>query len=185
MNKIKNISQVTGGIILLFFAEISWSEEIRMYTDQVPSAGEMADLMFPELSSGQNETVKTRSIQFGVKKGPEESVSIAMPINFDYDSADIRPDSKPYLDQIGIMMNMEKLLSQNIIIEGHTDATGSDEYNQHLSEYRAHSVREYLMTKHNITSDRLQIIGKGETEFLPGRDPNDPLNRRVQFYRTN
>ena len=163
----------------------SLSEEIRMYTDQVPSAEEMAALMFPELTAGHNEAVKTRSIQFGVKKQPEEPVSIAMPINFDYDSADVRRDSESYLDEIGIMMNMEKLLDQSIVIEGHTDATGTDQYNLQLSVNRAYSVRDYLMKKHNISSDRLQIVGKGEMEILPGRNPEDPLNRRVQFYRAN
>ncbi len=163
MNNIKKITQIIGCMLLIFHMEISFSEEIRMFTDQVPSAKEMADLMFPELASGQNEAVKTRSIQFGVKKQPEEPVSIAMPINFDYDSADIRTDSETYLDEIGIMMNMEKLLDQNIVIEGHTDATGTGQYNLQLSVNRAYSVREYLMKKHNISPDRLQIVGKGET----------------------
>ena len=181
--KIKNMFQVGGFILLFFFSSATWSEEIRMYTDQIPSAEEMADIMFPELSTGQNIIVKTRSVQFGTRTVPTERVSIAMPINFDYDSAKIRRDSKPYLDQIGLMMNLEKLSDQKIIIEGHTDAAGSDAYNNYLSENRAHSVREYLQSKYNISPDRLQIIGKGESAVLPGKDPNDPMNRRVQFYR--
>lgn len=181
--KIKNMFQVGGFILLFLFSRTTWSEEIRMYTDQIPSAEEMADIMFPEFSTGQNTIVKTRSVKFGTKIVPTEHVSIAMPINFDYDSTKIRMDSEPYLDQIGLMMNLEKLSDQKIIIEGHTDAAGSDAYNHYLSENRARSVREYLQSKYNIPADRLQINGKGETAILPGKDPSDPMNRRVQFYR--
>ena len=135
--------------------------------------------------TGQDTGVKTRSIRVNTKKATDSPASIAMPINFDYDSAEIRTNSKPFLDQVGLMMNIKNLSDQKIIIEGHTDATGSEEYNNYLSELRSRSVKEYLMSKYNISPDRLQITGKGETAILPGKNPKDPINRRVQFYRAN
>jgi outer membrane protein OmpA-like peptidoglycan-associated protein len=70
-----------------------------------------------------------------------------------------------------------------LLIEGHTDATGSDSYNLRLSRLRAMAVAEYLVTRQDIDPERLRVAGKGRNEPLTD-DPYDPRNRRVQFIRT-
>jgi outer membrane protein OmpA-like peptidoglycan-associated protein len=73
--------------------------------------------------------------------------------------------------------------SMKVSIEGHTDSRGGDAYNQRLSEKRANSVREHLINRHDIDSERLQAIGYGETKPIAsnrtarGRE----ANRRVEF----
>lgn len=69
-----------------------------------------------------------------------------------------------------------------IIIEGHTDATGSDSYNQTLSEKRAASVAAQLVSS-GISSSRYQTIGYGETVPVASNDTEDGkrLNRRVEI----
>jgi OmpA-OmpF porin, OOP family len=66
-------------------------------------------------------------------------------------------------------------------IEGHTDAAGSADYNQSLSQERALSVAQYLAAQ-GIARTRLILVGKGKTEPLT-HDPYEPANRRVQFVR--
>jgi outer membrane protein OmpA-like peptidoglycan-associated protein len=68
------------------------------------------------------------------------------------------------------------------LIEGHTDAVGSDAYNLDLSKRRAVAVALYLVNQMGISPDRLAVAGKGKTEPLTD-DPYDAANRRVQFAR--
>jgi outer membrane protein OmpA-like peptidoglycan-associated protein len=68
-----------------------------------------------------------------------------------------------------------------VVIEGHTDATGSDDYNLSLSQRRAASVKQYLISVHGIDAARLEAVGLGKTRPLYAADPFAPENRRVQF----
>ncbi|MEZ5591375.1 MAG: OmpA family protein [Gammaproteobacteria bacterium] len=104
-------------------------------------------------------------------------------INFAFDSADVLPDSRPYLDKVGEMMRLPEVADKSIVIEGHTDASGSTAYNKHLSELRALAIKQYLIERHEIDPSRLIVVGKGEAELLPNRSPSDSVNRRVQFHR--
>ncbi len=76
---------------------------------------------------------------------------------------------------------MENLQSKRIMIEGHTDASGSSSYNQQLSKKRARAVKDYLASNYNIGGNRLLVSGKGEHTPLPNSNPYDAVNRRVQF----
>ena len=99
---------------------------------------------------------------------------------FDFDKWDLRPESFVELDRV------VKLLKENPAIEiemsAHTDSRGSDEYNFTLSDNRAKSVREYILSK-GITAARIISQGYGETkpEVPNDTDENRQLNRRVEF----
>ena len=81
------------------------------------------------------------------------------------------------------MMRLPEVADKSIVIEGHTDASGSSAYNKHLSELRALAIKQYLIEQHEIAPSRLIVIGKGEADLLPNRSPSDSVNRRVQFHR--
>ncbi len=112
-------------------------------------------------------------------------------IEYDFDKATLRPKSKEILDKLIEFLT----LNDNIVIEirAHTDARGNDDYNLRLSQQRAQSVVDYLI-KGGITKERLQAVGKGETEPLDdcskyedcgitGKDDCDchQKNRRTAF----
>lgn len=103
-------------------------------------------------------------------------------INFAFDSAVIPAESFEYIDTVGQVMQESPDL--RIKVEGHTDASGSDAYNQTLSEKRARAVAEYLVVKHRIAGSRIQAAGMGEGHPLTG-NAFDKANRRVQFARAN
>jgi outer membrane protein OmpA-like peptidoglycan-associated protein len=69
----------------------------------------------------------------------------------------------------------------SLIIEGHTDATGGYQRNMVLSWERATAVYRALVENFGIDPSRLQPIGKGPSEPMPGTAPTDGSNRRVQF----
>lgn len=105
----------------------------------------------------------------------------AMMINFEFNSIKFLPDSYPLLDSVGQMMNLDDVKDKRVIIEGHTDALGRDEYNQRLSERRALAIKRYLVSRYAVDEKRLVILGKGESDLYDQRNPKNAINRRVQF----
>ena len=99
---------------------------------------------------------------------------------FDFDKWDLRGESFLELNRV------VQLLKENpsIVIEmsAHTDSYGSDEYNFTLSDNRARSVMQYILSK-GISPDRISSKGYGETMHVAPNDTpeNRQLNRRVQF----
>jgi OmpA-OmpF porin, OOP family len=99
---------------------------------------------------------------------------------FDFDKWDLRPESFIELDRV------VKLLQENpaIVIElsAHTDSRGADDYNMKLSDNRARSVMEYILSK-GIAAERLSSHGYGETVPVATNDTDDgrQMNRRCEF----
>jgi len=99
---------------------------------------------------------------------------------FDFDKWDLRPESSVELDRV------VKLMMENPGIEiemsAHTDSYGSDEYNFKLSDDRARSCTEYILSK-GIATTRIKSQGYGETKPVAPNDTpeNRQMNRRVEF----
>jgi len=101
-------------------------------------------------------------------------------IFFDYDQSLIRPDAKKTLDQ-----NVEWLRGNakpNLVIEGHCDERGSQEYNLALGQRRAKAAQDYLVTS-GIDEKRIKTISYGkERPFVVGHDESAwQWNRRAHF----
>jgi outer membrane protein OmpA-like peptidoglycan-associated protein len=105
--------------------------------------------------------------------------AIAFPINFRVNSSEILPESIPFLDSIAGLMQKDQ--GVRLMIEGHTDISGSPARNNSLSRERAYSVVNYLIDHYRIEPIRLMPVGKGFSEPLEGMDAANPKNRRVQF----
>ena len=117
-----------------------------------------------------------------VPAGPRE---IAMNIQFEFDSSRLTPEAMATLDRVADVLNSELMRDTAIVVEGHTDAIGSEDYNLSLSTQRALSVQFYLVEQHSISMDRLQVTGKGEVELYDPANPTGALNRRVEFTNLN
>ena len=101
-------------------------------------------------------------------------------VNFDFDKAEIRPDASVILDEVVSLLSGKP--DVKVRVEGHTDATGPEAYNQGLSERRADSVRKYLVGK-GIEEARLTSVGFGEANPIATNDTREgrALNRRVEL----
>ena len=106
--------------------------------------------------------------------------ALALPVQFAFDSAELLPSARPQLDALAEGIRLLPEL-QTVVIEGHTDALGTDHYNEQLSLKRAYAVKRYLVSSHHIEPTRLKAVGLGEYALLPGRDPYGSDHRRVQF----
>ena len=100
-------------------------------------------------------------------------------ILFDVDKAVLKGPSKTELAELAVILN--KYEDTNILLEGHTDSTGSEEYNLDLSRLRAQSVSNELATN-GVNPSRFTIMGYGETQPIADNSTGDgrALNRRVE-----
>jgi OOP family OmpA-OmpF porin len=99
---------------------------------------------------------------------------------FDFDKWDLRPESFVELDRVVKLMTENPALE--IEMSAHTDARGSDDYNFKLSDNRARSVMEYILSK-GIAANRITSHGYGESKPVATNDTDEgrQLNRRVEF----
>ncbi|CCO25198.1 OmpA family protein [Maridesulfovibrio hydrothermalis] len=117
-----------------------------------------------------------------VKKTAAKVRSINLAVQFDVDSAEIKPESYPLMNELGKALISDKLKGKKITIAGHTDSDASPEYNTKLSKERAESVKKYLTTNFPIAPSRIATTGFGESKpLVPNTTKyNKLLNRRVQ-----
>ncbi|MNV05498.1 Photosystem I chlorophyll a apoprotein A2 [compost metagenome] len=102
------------------------------------------------------------------------------PIYFDYDKAEIRSEYSSFLNRIVYVINSHSDL--RVRVTGHTDADGSDQYNDGLSERRAQSIIDFFV-KAGLKRDRIVIDFKGEKVPIGDNHSSEgkQLNRRVDF----
>jgi outer membrane protein OmpA-like peptidoglycan-associated protein len=100
-------------------------------------------------------------------------------ILFDIDKAALRPASQIELQKMAVVLN--KYADTDILIEGHTDATGSEEHNLTLSRERAQSVSNYLAGL-GVSPTRFTMMGYGESQPISSNETVEgrQLNRRVE-----
>jgi len=109
-------------------------------------------------------------------------ISLGGTLIFRHDDATLLPEARARLDRIADALKQMAPDHQKIVIEGHTDALGTDEYNDRLSENRANAVRAYLLQR-GIASDEVVAVGRGEKDPIA---PNQTAegranNRRVEI----
>ncbi len=188
MSKISQILLQTSLIVLSLNTSSAVGEVIMF--DHPPSAEELGEILFS--NKMPRTKIKTRSINFSEKRAifdqpkeqqMEEADSVGLPIEFSFNSAGILDQSRPFLDEVGEMLILDKFSQEKLLIESHTDASGPQQYNYYLSKRRAVAVKNYLLKTYQISANRLSIAAQGENAPLPGRNPFAAVNRRVQFYR--
>jgi outer membrane protein OmpA-like peptidoglycan-associated protein len=100
-------------------------------------------------------------------------------ILFDFDSSDLRSEARTNLSELA--QSLRDYEGTSVLVVGHTDARGTDAYNQSLSERRANAARAYLREL-GVQADRVDALGKGEAEPVASNesDSGRQENRRVE-----
>jgi len=115
---------------------------------------------------------------------PESATpSIDIKVYFEFDSAILKPEALGVLDNLGQALTSGVLNDYRFELAGHTDAVGSDAYNQSLSERRAKAVRDYLVKAFQMDVRRMEVVGRGESLLLDPAHPDSDINRRVRVTR--
>lgn len=113
--------------------------------------------------------------------GLENRSQLTIAINFDLNSARIRPDSFQAVGLMADALYHPYLQGYRFIVVGHTDATGNREHNLKLSQQRAEAIREALINPFGIAPARIEAVGLGEEQLLRPANPESGDNRRVQL----
>jgi outer membrane protein OmpA-like peptidoglycan-associated protein len=114
------------------------------------------------------------------REGNLLAITLKGDVSFDLDSDVVRPGLYNELDRIAqVMINYPQTA---ILVEGHTDSTGSETYNQKLSERRANSVKS-LLVQRGVPADRIDILGYGESQPVATNATAEgrQMNRRVEI----
>lgn len=111
-----------------------------------------------------------------------DNINLIMPSNITFDSGGHTLSSSFFEVMDSVVLVVQEFEKTIIVSAGHTDSKGSDSYNQALSERRANSVAEYLLTK-GVVEARIESVGFGESQPVAdnGSAEGRALNRRVEI----
>ncbi|WP_299560404.1 OmpA family protein [uncultured Sulfitobacter sp.] len=123
-----------------------------------------------------NKPIAATPVVFG-KLDPELQVNLR--ITFGFDSAALSDAEKPKLDKMCQVLRQSDINLVRVV--GHTDTSGSAQYNERLSMLRAQEVARHLTESCGIAAERLQTIGMGERFPANPADSRADENRRVEF----
>jgi len=198
-HRLSRLKAITLGAALSMTAGLAMAGDGSVSADQIMnalrpkpqtrglSAGSNADPAIAAKDIGFVQTLrnrKTRSLSLGEREQIAEIAStkpkIDLEIQFDYNSADIRKSSVPEVQELGKALSDANLKGSTFVIAGHTDAIGTEAYNQGLSERRAETIKQYLTEKYGINGSDLVTVGYGKSKPKDANAPTDPTNRRVQ-----
>lgn len=112
----------------------------------------------------------------------DQLAQINVEIEFDLNSAMIKPSSYRTLGSIADAMHNPILLGYKFLVVGNTDTTGTREINLKLSQERADAVMQALATTFRVDPRRLQAVGLGEENLQDVKHPQAAINRRVQIF---
>jgi outer membrane protein OmpA-like peptidoglycan-associated protein len=113
--------------------------------------------------AGKAEALGATLKDLGAKVTEQEiRIELQADVLFDFDKADLRPEAVPSLQKVGAVINGYPALP--VLIEGYTDAKGSDSYNMTLSGNRAASVKSWLVRNGGVDGGRITAHGRGETK---------------------
>ena len=115
-----------------------------------------------------------------IDPAPAETLRVELDVKFDFDRQVVKPES--YADIRDVAEFMKQFPQTTTVVEGHTDAVGTEAYNQSLSERRAMAVREVLVSEFGIQPGRVDAIGFGEARPVADNDSEEgrAINRRVE-----
>ncbi len=142
-----------------------------------PSAAEMVEQLKVQPLPAGPRTRSLRNLTVEAVEVPPPSLSLL--IQFDFNSARVKPDSQQTLSNLAQAMKSKELGDAKFAVEGHTDAKGGADYNLKLSQQRADAVSA-ILASHGVAVARLVSVGKGSTEPSNAADPLAAENRRVR-----
>jgi outer membrane protein OmpA-like peptidoglycan-associated protein len=117
--------------------------------------------------------------KYGCALGPAERIDVE--VNFAFGSAALGRAAAAQLTALGAELGKPERKGTRLVVAGHTDARGGDEFNQRLSERRAAAVKHVLVGRLGIPDETVVAVGHGKTTPKNTADPYAAENRRVEI----
>ena len=185
------VALVTLGVFTL--ATSAFAQGVKSLPGK-PSRDQILEALTPN-SAPANPTFRTRGLSVGypdaaksapaaaqaAADAPSQTRALDLDIKFEFNSDQLTGDGKDVLDQLGEALKSDALAgAKSIVLEGHADAKGNPGYNRVLSLKRAQSAKNFIASKHGIPEGKLKAVGKGSSEPIDPKNPEDAVNRRVR-----
>lgn len=178
-------TSLTRGLTLVTADDVEIATEVEK--TETAAADVTADTTTEAAGTTEVASTATGTTTETVVKEAETATLVKMPadlgvnirIEFAFDSAALDEAQKPKLAKLCNVMKASDIQLFRII--GHTDASGTDDYNERLSRLRAEEVQRFFVNDCGIEAGRLEAVGLGERFLLENTDPDSDQNRRVEF----
>lgn len=198
MTKFSLISRgVFGVMAVAFVAAAAPSEAQQVTEDQIfkalsppktrslsigapTKAAPTGDEQFVDTLRNKNSQELSASAREKLKAVAADKPAIDLVMEFDSSSDVLRGDSLKTAQTLGKVLTKPEFSNQTFVIAGHTDAKGSSDANQRLSERRAEAVKRYLVKTYKVPAANLIAVGYGKTRLKNEGAPMAQENRRVQ-----
>jgi outer membrane protein OmpA-like peptidoglycan-associated protein len=154
--------------------------------DQLAGLEATTDIDVAALRQQVLDRVKSKADGVPLKRPPvavqlRKLPHLNLDIQYNPDSPVIRPESYRTLGRLADALYDPRLLPYGFLIVGHTDATGRREINLTLSQRRADSIRDVLVTTFKISSKRIQAVGLGEEQLQDAEHPKAAVNQQIEI----
>jgi OmpA-OmpF porin, OOP family len=178
-----------GAALMLSASMLPARAETALTTEtminQLSGLDASADIDVAALRQQVVERIKTKADGIALKRPPVAAQLLKLPqlmvaIQFDPDSPIIRPPSYQTIGRIADALYDPSLLPYTFLVIGHTDATGRREASLALSQRRADSIRDVLVTTFKISPKRIKAIGLGEEQLQDSAHPTAAINQQIQ-----
>lgn len=168
-----------SGLLILSLALMTGSVFAQSQDSNVTSFGKRAPTV-EELSKAFAPAPKSSALMsMGLPQPVKKSID--MELLFPFASATISPKVKTQLGALGEFLQSAQLGPGEFLIEGHTDAIGSQESNRQLSERRAQAVKGFLVSQYKVSPQVISATGVGANYLKDPSNPASDVNRRVEF----
>lgn len=173
----RRVRQVVPTLAALAFIAIALAVPVGA---DGPSVTDLSNVEVGVIESG--DIVEALAVPRGTKVRASARPRVRLPVYFEFNSAELKPEAKELLQKVGKALVATDLESFRFSVEGHTDSIGGEDFNSNLSKRRAEVVRDFL-AKHGVDQARLQSIGRGESSPVDTNvtDEGRQHNRRVEI----
>jgi outer membrane protein OmpA-like peptidoglycan-associated protein len=165
----------TGSALVL--AAAFWVFDVSA---DVPSVTDLSTVDVEIIETG--DIVEALAVPRGTRIRPGSRPRVRLPVYFEFNSADLKPEARDLLTKVGRALTTEDLEGYSFSVEGHTDSLGGEQYNTDLSTRRADAVKTYLSDQ-GVPAIRLEAAGLGEGSPVDSNDTRSGRqhNRRVEI----
>ena len=180
---------LAAGLMVIMPASLAWSQETITSEAMATTLSGLetpSDLEVAVLRQQAADRIKAKADGIALKRPPILPQLLKLPhvnldIQFNPDTPVIRPESYRTLGRIADALSSPALLSFTFLLVGRTEATGRREINLALSQRRAESIRDVLVTTFKISPKRVLAAGLGEEQLQDANNPRATVNQQVQI----